>query len=155
MGFPVQGYSPIADGLWDWFRKLFLPAVALGFPYVALVSRVTRAGMIEVLSEDYVRTARATGASEMTILFRHALRNAAVPIVTVIGAGLAILIGGVVICESVFNIPGVGRLVFDAISKRDYPIIQGVMIFFSFVYVVVNMIIDLSYSIIDPRIRDR
>lgn len=153
LGLPVQGYRPLGEGVGAWLRSLILPGIALSFPYVALVARVTRTSMLEVLSEDYVRTARAKGIAEGTILFRHALKNAAVPIATVLGTGVAILIGGVVIAESVFNIPGVGRLVFDAISKRDYPIIQGVMLFFSAVYVVVNLLVDISYSLFDPRIR--
>ncbi len=150
---PVQGYSPIADGLWPWFERLILPTIALGLAYVALIARITRTSMLEVLSEDYIRTAKAKGVANRPMLLKHALKNAGVPIVTVIGIGVALLIGGVVITETVFNIPGVGRLVVDAISKRDYPIIQGVILLFSAAYVLINLLVDLSYTVLDPRIR--
>src|SRR4029453_17863953 len=150
---PVQGYAPLADGFVPWIRHLILPSIALGLAYVALIARITRTTMLDVLSEDYIRTARAKGVSTGPMLMKHALKNAGVPIVTVIGIGVALLIGGVVITETVFNIPGVGRLVVDAISQRDYPIIQGVTLIFSGVYVVVNLIVDLSYTLLDPRIR--
>ncbi|WP_314963819.1 ABC transporter permease [Bradyrhizobium cosmicum] len=150
---PVQGYSPIAQGVWPWLRSLVLPTMTLGLVYIALIARITRATMLEVLSEDYMRTARAKGVSGRPLLFKHALKNAAVPIVTVIGTGVALLIGGVVITETVFNIPGIGRLVVDAISRRDYPIIQGVVIVFSGVYMLVNLLVDISYTLFDPRIR--
>jgi peptide/nickel transport system permease protein len=150
---PVQGYSPIDQGFWPWIERLILPSTALGLAYVALIARITRTSMLEVLSEDYIRTARAKGVATSSMLLKHALKNAGVPIVTVIGIGVALLIGGVVITETVFNIPGVGRLVVDAISKRDYPIIQGVILIFSGVYVLVNLAVDLSYTLLDPRIR--
>ena len=150
---PVQGYVPMADGFWPWLRHLILPSIALGLAYVALIARITRASMLEVLAEDYIRTASAKGVATVPMLLRHALKNAAVPIITVIGIGIALLISGVVITESVFNIPGIGRLVVDAISRRDYPIIQGVMIIFAGVYVLINLTIDIMYSFIDPRIR--
>ena len=150
---PVQGYRPLADGLWEWLRHLILPSIALGLAYVALIARITRASMLEVLAEDYIRTASAKGVATAPMLLGHALKNAAVPIVTVIGIGVALLISGVVITETVFNIPGVGRLVVDAISRRDYPIIQGVMIVFSAVYVLVNLVVDILYCVLDPRIR--
>jgi peptide/nickel transport system permease protein len=150
---PVQGYTPLAEGFWPWARHLVLPSVALGLAYVALIARITRTAMLDVLAEDYMRTARAKGVATAPILFKHALKNAGVPIVTIIGIGIALLIGGVVITETVFNIPGIGRLVVDAIAKRDYPIIQGVILLFSGVYVVVNLLVDLSYSVLDPRIR--
>jgi len=130
-----------------------LPAVALGGVYIALIARITRATMLEVLSQDYIRTAKAKGVGSRTILFLHALKNAAVPIVTVIGIGVALLIGGAVVTESVFAIPGLGRLVVDAILRRDYPVIQGVVLLFSFVYVLVNLGVDLLYTAFDPRIR--
>ena len=136
---PVQGYSPIAQGLGPWIERLILPSIALGLAYVALIARITRTSMLEVLAEDYIRTARAKGVATRSMLLKHALKNAGVPIVTVIGIGVALLIGGVVITETVFNIPGIGRLVVDAISKRDYPIIQGVILIFSGVYVLVNL----------------
>ena len=150
---PVQGYTPMSEGLWPWMRHLILPSFALGLAYVALIARITRASMLEVLAEDYIRTASAKGVATLPMLLRHALKNAAVPIITVIGIGVALLISGVVITESVFNIPGIGRLVVDAISRRDYPIIQGVMIIFAAVYVLINLAIDISYSFLDPRIR--
>ncbi len=150
---PVQGYSPIDQGFGPWIERLVLPSIALGLAYVALIARITRTSMLEVLAEDYIRTANAKGVATHSVLLKHALKNAGVPIVTVIGIGVALLIGGVVITETVFNIPGVGRLVVDAISKRDYPIIQGVILIFSGVYVLVNLLVDLSYTLLDPRIR--
>ena len=150
---PVQGYVPISEGVGQWLKHLVLPAVTLGLTYTALIARITRATMIEVLSEDFIRTARAKGVPMIAILIRHALRNAGVPIITVIGIGIALLIGGVVVTETVFNIPGVGRLVVDAIARRDYPIIQGVILVFSGIYVLLNLATDLSYTLIDPRIR--
>ncbi len=150
---PAQGYTPLSQGVWPWFENLILPAIALGFVYIALIARTTRAAMLEVLSQDYVRTARAKGVSEGGILFLHALKNAAVPIVTVIGIGVALLIGGAVVTESVFAIPGLGRLTIDAIVRRDYPLIQGLVLMFSMVYVLVNLAIDLLYTLVDPRIR--
>jgi len=150
---PVQGYSPIAEGIGPWLRDLVLPSIALGMAYVALIARITRTTMLDVLAEDYMRTARAKGVSAAPMLLKHALKNAAVPIATVVGNGVALLIGGVVITETVFNIPGIGRLVVDAIAKRDYPIIQGVIMVFSGVYVLVNLLVDLSYTLFDPRIR--
>jgi peptide/nickel transport system permease protein len=151
---PVQGYkSPFTDGLWPFLRHIILPTVTLSVIYIALIARMTRASVMEVLQEDYVRTARAKGQSEFKVLMKHALRNAAVPIVTVVGLGIALLIGGVVVTESVYNIPGLGRLVLDAVLKRDYPIIQGLILLFSFVYILINLIIDLAYTVFDPRIR--
>ena len=150
---PVQGYTPIEQGLWPWFSNLILPAVTLGLVYIALIARVTRATMLDVLQQDYVRTARAKGLAQGPVLFIHALKNAAVPIVTVIGIGIALLIGGAVVTETVFAIPGLGRLTVDAILRRDYPVIQGVVLLFSFVYVLVNLAIDLFYTLLDPRIR--
>ena len=151
--FPVQGYTPIANGFVPWIRNMVLPAVALGGVYIALIARITRATMLEVLGQDYVRTAKAKGVGSRTILFLHALKNAAVPIVTVIGIGVALLIGGSVVTESVFAIPGLGRLVVDAILRRDYPVIQGVVLLFSFIYVLINLGVDLLYTVFDPRIR--
>ncbi|WP_213290722.1 ABC transporter permease [Bradyrhizobium sp. sGM-13] len=150
---PVQGYQAIDHGLAPWFVHLILPTVTLSVPYIAFIARITRASMLEVLSEDYMRTAAAKGASAYSMLFHHALKNAGVPILTVIGISFAYLIAGVVITETVFNIPGVGRLVVDAINNRDYPIIQAVLILCSGMYVLVNLTIDLAYTLIDPRIR--
>jgi len=151
---PVQGYkSMFTDGVIPFFRHIILPTVTLSVIFIALIARMTRASVMEVLQEDYVRTARAKGQSEFKVLMKHAVRNAAVPIVTVIGLGIALLIGGVVVTESVYNIPGLGRLVLDAVLKRDYPIIQGLILLFSFVYIVINLLIDLSYTLFDPRIK--
>jgi len=150
---PVQGYIPIDRGLGAWLVHLILPTMTLSVPFIAFIARITRASMLEVLSEDYIRTAVAKGASSYSILFRHALKNASVPILTVIGISFAYLIAGVVITEAVFNIPGVGRLVVDAINNRDYPIIQGVLILVSGLYVFINLAVDLAYTLVDPRIR--
>jgi len=150
---PVQGYKSLTEGLGPFLRNITLPAITLSAIYVALIARITRASVMEVLDEDYVRTARAKGQSERKVLIYHALRNAAVPIVTIIGIGVALLIGGVVVTESVYNIPGLGRLVVDAILKRDYPIIQGLILVFSFVYILINLGIDILYTLLDPRIR--
>lgn len=150
---PVQGYSPIRDGFWKWLSHLILPSIALGTIYIALIARITRATMLDVLAQDYVRTAHAKGLAPNAVLMQHALKNAAVPIVTVIGIGVALLISGVVVTETVFAMPGIGRLTVDAIIRRDYPIIQGVILLFSVIYVVVNLIVDLSYRLFDPRIQ--
>jgi peptide/nickel transport system permease protein len=150
---PVQGYTPLNVGFWPWLQNLILPAIALGSVYIALIARITRASMLEVLHQDYVRTARAKGLDQRSILYVHALKNAAVPIVTVIGLGIALLIGGAVVTESVFAIPGLGRLTIDAILRRDYPVIQGIVLLFSFLYVLVNLMVDITYTIVDPRIR--
>ena len=150
---PVQGYVRISSDFWLFLKHLILPSITLSFIYIALIARVTRASVLEALGEDYIRTARAKGLSESRVLVRHALANAAVPIATVIGIGIAILIGGVVVTESVYAIPGLGRLTVDAVLARDFPTVQGVILFFSFVYVLVNLLIDLSYVFLDPRIR--
>jgi peptide/nickel transport system permease protein len=133
-------------------RRITLPSIALGLIYAALIARITRASMLEVLAQDYVRTAHAKGLSSRVVLLRHALKNASVPIVTIIGVGISLLIGGVVVTESVFNIPGLGRLVVDAVLQRDYPVIQGIILMFSGVYLLINLIVDISYSFLDPRI---
>jgi peptide/nickel transport system permease protein len=150
---PVMGYVSIFQDVGGFFRSIILPTVALGVTYIALIARITRASMLEAINQDYIRTAYAKGASINAILFRHALRNASVPIVTTIGIGIALLIGGVVVTESVFAIPGLGRLTVDAILRRDYPVIQGVILIFSGVYVLINLLIDIAYTILDPRIR--
>ncbi len=150
---PVQGYQRIANGVGPWLYQLLLPAITLSVVYIALIARVTRASVLETLGEDYIRTARAKGLPESKVLLRHALANAAVPIATVIGIGIALLIGGVVVTESVYAIPGLGRLTVDAVLARDFPTIQGVILFFSFIYVLVNLLVDLSYVFFDPRIR--
>jgi len=151
--FPVQGYSPLSAGLGPFIKYLILPGITLGLGYVALIARVTRASMLEVLAQDYIRTARSKGLGRQEILLLHALKNAAVPVATIIGIGVAMLISGVVVTESLFNIPGMGRLVVEAIARRDYPVIQGVTLIFSAVYVLVNLMVDLSYLALDPRVR--
>jgi peptide/nickel transport system permease protein len=150
---PVQGYTPIGEGFWPWLSHLILPSIALGTIYIALIARITRATMLDVLAQDYVRTAHAKGLAPNAVLMQHALKNAAVPIVTIIGIGVALLISGVVVTETVFAIPGIGRLTVDAIIRRDYPIIQGVILLFSVIYVLVNLLVDLSYRLFDPRIQ--
>jgi len=150
---PVQGYKRIAEGFWPFLQHLILPSITLSVIYIALIARVTRASLLEALGEDYIRTARAKGLGEARVLVRHGLANAAVPIVTVIGIGIALLIGGVVVTESVYAIPGLGRLTVDAVLARDFPTIQGVILFFSVVYVLVNLLVDMSYVFLDPRIR--
>jgi len=150
---PVQGYQPLRDGVWGCLVRLVLPSLTLSVIYVALIARITRTSVLEVLNEDYIRTARAKGLTDRVVLMRHALRNAAVPIVTVIGIGVALLIGGVVVTESVFSIPGLGRLTVDAVLARDYPTVQAVILLFSFVYVLINLLVDVSYTALDPRIR--
>ncbi len=151
--FPVQGYVSIADGLWPFLYRLILPSVTLSVIFIALFARITRASMLDVLGEDYIRTAHAKGLPEHVVLMRHGLRNAAVPIITVIGTGFALLVGGVVVTESVYNIPGLGRLTVDAVLRRDYPVIQGIILVFSGLYVLVNLIVDILYTVFDPRIR--
>lgn len=150
---PVQGYVPIREGLWPWAESLILPSVALGITYMALIARITRASMLDVLAQDYIRTAQSKGLATDRVLLLHALKNASVPIVTVIGIGIALLISGVVITETVFNIPGLGRLTVDAVLKRDYPIVQGLIVVFAAMKVLVNLLIDISYVFLDPRIR--
>jgi len=153
----VQGYKslsgPSAAGPWAWMRQLILPWMTLAMIYVALIARVTRASVSEALTEDYIRTARAKGITESAVLLRHALANAAVPIVTVVGIGIALLIGGVVVTETVYAIPGLGSLTVDAVLNRDFPVIQGLVLLFSVSYVLINLLVDLSYLVLDPRIR--
>ncbi len=150
---PVQGYQPLAAGLWPFLRHLILPAVTLSVIYMALIARMTRASMLGVLHADYIRTAFAKGLPPRRVLIHHALKNASLPVVTIIGIGFALLIGGAVVTESVFAIPGLGRLTVDAIVRRDYPVIQGVILLVSGVYVLINLVIDVAYVVLDPRIR--
>ena len=151
--FPVQGYVRLAEGgVSGWLRSLVLPCTNLALLYMALLTRMTRATVLEVLQEDYIRTARAKGLGVPAVL-GHALRNAAVPIATTVGVGIALLIGGVVVTETVFAIPGVGRLVIDSVQRHDYPVIQGVLLLSAGVYVFINLLVDLSYRLFDPRIR--
>jgi peptide/nickel transport system permease protein len=150
---PVQGYARLEGGIGPWLRHLLLPAFTLSLAYLALIARVTRASVVEALTEDYIRTARAKGLPEFAVLVHHALANAAVPIVTVIGIGISLLIGGVVVTETVFALPGLGQLTVDSVLARDFPVIQGVILLFSVAYVVINLLVDLSYVVFDPRIR--
>jgi len=150
---PVQGYVSFKEGLLPCLKHLILPSLTLGIVYMALIARMTRASMLEVLREDYIRTAYAKGLRPYAVLLWHALKNAALPIVTIIGVGVALLIGGVVVTESVFAIPGLGRLTVDAILHRDYPVIQGIILVFSAVYVLINLLVDVIYTFLDPRIR--
>ena len=149
---PVQGYVRLSEGVGPWLRNLLLPCVNLALVYMALLTRMTRATVLEVLQEDYIRTARAKGLGVLAVL-GHALRNAAIPIATTAGVGIALLIGGVVVTETVFAIPGVGRLVIDSVQRHDYPVIQSVLLISAGVYVLINLLIDLSYGLFDPRIR--
>ena len=150
---PVQGYTAPSQDFGKFLTRAILPCLTLATIYIALIARMTRASMLEVLGEDYIRTARAKGLREKAVLFRHALRNASVPILTIIGTGFALLISGVVVTESVFNIPGIGRLTVDAILARDYPVIQAMILLTSAIYVFINLMIDVAYSFLDPRIR--
>jgi len=150
---PVQGYQRLAQGVGGWLQRLLLPSITLAVIFVALIARITRTSVLEVMNEDYIRTARAKGQTEPKVLIRHALANAAVPIVTVIGFGVGLLIGGVVVTESVYTIPGLGRLTVDAVLARDYPTIQAVILLFSLAYVLINLVVDLTYTFLDPRIR--
>jgi peptide/nickel transport system permease protein len=151
--FPVQGYKPLEDGVLATLHSLTLPSVALALVFAALIARVTRASMLEALNENYTRTARAKGLGTFRILVVHALKSAGVPVITVIGIGFATLVGGVVVTESVFNIPGIGRLTVDAITRRDYPVVQGVILFFSALLILINLLVDLSYALFDPRVK--
>ncbi len=150
---PVAGYAPLSSGWLSALPYLVMPSVALGFSQAAIVCRITRTSMLEVLGHDYVRTARAKGLRERVVLYHHALRNAWVPIVTVIGTVIAVLLSGAIVIETVFNLPGIGRLIITAVSRRDYPVIQGVVLFITGLYVVFNLAIDLMYARLDPRIR--
>ncbi len=149
---PVAGYRPLSDGLWPALRYLILPAITLGAAQGALLARMTRSMMLDVLNQDYVRTARAKGLREGNVVLRHALRNALIPLITVIGLTFAILMGGAVVTEQVFNIPGVGRLLIQAVTRRDYPLVQGVVLFIAMIYVLINLLVDLLYAVLDPRV---
>ena len=151
--FPAFGYVPISDGILPWIKSITLPSISVGFISAALIARMTRASMLEVLREDYVRTARAKGLGEQAVLLGHAFKNASIPVVTIIGIGIAGLVSGLVVTEAVFGIPGVGRLIVDAVNRRDYPVIQGVILMVTLAYVLINLIVDLIYGYLDPRIR--
>jgi peptide/nickel transport system permease protein len=150
---PIAGYQPLSTGLWNHFKYLIMPAVSLGFILVALIARMTRSSMLEVLNANYIKTARSKGVNETNVVYRHALRNAFLPVLTVIGQSLGFLIAGAVIIETIFNIPGIGQLIINSVKRRDYPVIQGVVLFVTIIYVFINLIIDMLYVVIDPRVR--
>lgn len=150
---PVQGYTDLADGFIDWLRHLALPALSVGFVQAAVIARMSRSSMLDVLREDYIRTAQSKGVPDTRVVFVHGLRNAAVPILTVLGLTFASLLGGVVIIETVFGLPGLGRLMINSLSRRDYPVIQGVLLCMALVCTVVNLVVDILYALVDPRIR--
>ena len=151
--FPASGYRPPSAGLVPWIRHLILPVLALGAMQAAQIARMTRSSVLEVLQEEYIKSARAKGLREWAVIIKHALRNALIPILTVAGIALAILMGGIITIEVVFAIPGMGRLLITAIHRRDYPVIQGIVIWISFAYIGINLIVDLLYAFINPRIR--
>lgn len=150
---PVAGYAPLSEGLWESLRYMILPAITLGVAQGALLARMTRSMMLEVLNQDYVRTARSKGLTEKGVILRHALRNAFLPLMTVIGLSFAALMSGAVVTEQIFNIPGVGRLLIQAIGRRDFPLVQGAVLVIAAIYVLINLLVDLLYAVIDPRIR--
>jgi peptide/nickel transport system permease protein len=150
---PVSGYVPLDEGVWRNLRSLLMPAVSLGLVQSALVARITRSSMLDVLREQYILSGRAKGLSERAVIYKHALKNAIIPTLTVIGITVALLIGGAVVIETVFNIPGVGRLIISAVLRRDYPVVQGVVLLIAVTYTVINLLVDLAYLVIDPRIR--
>lgn len=151
--FPVQGFLPLSAGLGPHLHRIALPTVTLALVYIALITRITRSSVLDVLNEDYIRTARAKGTAEFNVLSKHALRNSLVPVLTVIGNGIALIISGAVVTETVFNLPGLGRLVVDAVLARDYPVIQAVILLTALSYVLINLMIDIAYGLLDPRIK--
>jgi peptide/nickel transport system permease protein len=150
---PVSGYVPLSEGLWPWLSHLILPGVVLAVQQAGIIARMLRDGMLDVVNQDYIRTARSKGLMERAVLARHAFRNAMIPTTTVVGASFGLLLGGAVVTETVFAIPGVGQLVVESISRRDYPVLQGTVLFVAAVYVLVNLLVDLVYALLDPRIR--
>lgn len=151
--FPTQGYVPIREGFLAWLSHLILPAVALGIRHSALIARMTRSSMLEVLSADYIRTLRSKGLDESNVVFNHALKNSIIPVITVIGMSFASLLGGAVITETVFFLPGIGRLLINSIQRRDYQVVQAILIIFASICVIINLIVDLVYVYLDPRIK--
>jgi peptide/nickel transport system permease protein len=150
---PVAGYVPLDEGLWRNTRSLLMPSISLGLVQSALIARITRSSMLDVLREQYIVSGRAKGLDERTVVYKHALKNAIIPTLTVIGITFALLVGGAVVIETVFNIPGLGRLIISAVLRRDYPVIQGVVLLIAVSYTVINLLVDLAYLVIDPRIR--
>jgi peptide/nickel transport system permease protein len=151
--FPVAGYVPLSEGFIDCLRSLTLPAVSLGLVQAAFIARTTRSSMLDMIHEDFVRTAKAKGLSSRVITFKHILRNAFIPILTVIGITLGVLMGGAIAIETVFNLPGIGRMMINAVARRDYPLIQGIVLFISVVFVFINLLVDLIYAWVDPRVK--
>jgi len=151
--FPVSGYKPLSAGVWEYLKHLIMPAIALGLIQSALLARITRSAMLEVLNESYIRTARAKGVHENKIIYWHALRNALMPIITVIGSSFGALVAGAVVVESIFNIPGLGQLLVNSVQRRDYTVIQGTVLFIAFMTVIINLLVDLFYAVVDPRVR--
>jgi peptide/nickel transport system permease protein len=149
---PVQGYTPLSAGLWPWLQNLILPALALGSVYIALIARITRASMLEVLQQDYVRTARAKGLDETRVVTRHVLRNALLPMVTLIGLQAGTMLGGSVVVESVFSLPGLGRLAYESVVQRDLNTLLGIVFVSALLVISVNFVVDLIYARLDPRI---
>lgn len=150
---PPAGYKPLSAGLWNSLKYLILPAVALAFGQASLISRMTRANMLEAIQNDYIRTARAKGLPEWIVIFKHALKNGLIPTVTVIGLSFANLMGGAVVTEQIFNIPGIGRLLIKSVFTRDYPVIEGIVLYIAAAWVIINLLVDLAYSFLDPRIK--
>jgi peptide/nickel transport system permease protein len=151
---PAIGYSPIGDkGVWPWFEHLLLPSLAIGAGYTAILMRFVRAGLLEVLNSDYIRTARAKGVSERAVIVRHALRNALIPVVTIAGIQLALLLSGAVVVETVFSIRGLGRILVGAIFDKDYPVVQGIILLTTVIFVLANLFVDILYTLLDPRIK--
>jgi peptide/nickel transport system permease protein len=150
---PVAGYKPLDDGVWNHLKYLIIPALALGTINAALISRMTRSSMLEVLNSNYVKTARSKGVKERNVIYRHALRNAFLPILTVIGQTFAGLVAGAAVLETIFNIPGVGQLIINSVERRDYSVLQGTVLFVTVAFVFINLLIDLLYAVIDPRVR--
>lgn len=150
---PVAGYQPLDSGIWNHYKFLILPAIALGAIQAALISRMTRSSMLEVLNTDYIKMAKSKGMSDRTIIWQHALKNASLPILTVVGQTFGALVTGAVVTETIFNIPGIGQLIINSIERRDYTVIQGIVLFATLAYVFLNLIIDILYGIIDPRVR--
>jgi peptide/nickel transport system permease protein len=150
---PAVGYTPISEGVWEWFKHLILPSIAVGMGYAAILMRFIRAGLLEVLGSDYVRTARSKGLRERAVIGRHALRNALIPVVTIAGIQLALLLNGSVVVEIVFSIRGMGRLLVRGILDKDYPVVQASILLIAVIFVLANLIVDVLYTFLDPRIR--
>ena len=150
---PVTGYKTFADGFGTWLRYNIIPVLALGTSHAGLTARMTRSSMAEVLNTDYIKTAKAKGITNIVILFKHALRNAFIPVLTIIGGSFGNLLAGTAIVETMFNIPGVGQLIITCISRRDYPVIVGIVITISVIWIIINLVVDLLYGVIDPRVR--